>query len=150
MFLLRPGFAKDLSPVTEIIRSAASEIHSANDREAALFHQSGIASWYGPGFYGRKTSSGTRFKKEAFTCAHRSLPFGTVLTVTNLNNGKSVEVTVNDRGPFIKPRILDLSYAAAREIGLLKSGVAQISLIEKTQDSVFTELDLREFRPSHR
>ncbi|MBF0491749.1 MAG: septal ring lytic transglycosylase RlpA family protein [Deltaproteobacteria bacterium] len=90
--------------------------------------QEGFASWYGPGFYGRRTASGEVFRKQAFTAAHRSLPFGTRLKVVNENNGKEVEVTVNDRGPFIKGRILDLSYAAARELGILKPGHARVSL----------------------
>ncbi|MBL7685247.1 MAG: septal ring lytic transglycosylase RlpA family protein [Deltaproteobacteria bacterium] len=92
------------------------------------FRQTGMASWYGPGFYGRKTASGERFKKHLLTCAHRSLPFGTELLVTNLENGKSVEVIVNDRGPFVRDRILDLSPAAAKEIGLIHSGSAKVEL----------------------
>jgi peptidoglycan lytic transglycosylase len=92
------------------------------------YHEVGLASWYGPGFYGRKTASGDRFKKKGFTCAHRTLPFGTQLLVTNLENGKSVEVIVNDRGPFIRNKIIDLSYAAAKEIGILKMGRAKVEL----------------------
>ena len=107
----------------------------------STFHQEGLASWYGPGFYGRKTASGIRFKKEGFTCAHRTLPFGTKLIVTNLETGKSIEVLVNDRGPYVAPRILDLSYAAAREIGVLKTGVAKVELKEKSQESKFSRLD---------
>jgi len=105
------------------------------EEEGLLFRQEGLASWYGPGFYGRKTANGTRFKKEALTCAHRTLPFGTRLIVTNPNTGQSVEVLVNDRGPYIPPRIIDLSYAAARQIGLLKSGVMTVTLVEKVKDA---------------
>lgn len=82
----------------------------------------GIASWYGPGFHGRRTASGVRFDMEALTAAHRSLPFGTVVRVRSLVNGRSVDVLITDRGPFIKRRVIDLSRAAARALGLLESG----------------------------
>lgn len=93
-----------------------------------LFQEKGHASWYGPGFYGRKTASGERFTKHKLTAAHKTLPFGTRLQVTNLQNGKEVEVVINDRGPFIKGRVIDLSYAAAEKIGLLKAGAAPVVL----------------------
>ena len=86
----------------------------------------GVASWYGPGFQGRRTASGERFNMHKFTCAHKSLPFGTELEVTHLSNGKSVAVRVNDRGPFVRGRVLDLSYAAAQKIGLVGSGHAPV------------------------
>ncbi|MEO1297028.1 MAG: septal ring lytic transglycosylase RlpA family protein [Cyanobacteria bacterium J06636_16] len=88
----------------------------------------GQASWYGPGFHGRRTASGEVFNQEALTAAHRTLPFGTRVLVTNLNNDSQVIVRINDRGPFIHGRILDLSAAAAREIGLHGAGVGQIRL----------------------
>jgi len=90
--------------------------------------QEGKASWYGPGFYGRKTASGERFQKNKLTCAHRNLPFGTRLQVTNLENGKQIEVVVNDRGPFIYSRILDLSYAAAKELDIIHPGEAKVQV----------------------
>src|SRR5512142_1997040 len=73
--------------------------------------QTGIASWYGPGFYGKATASGSIYGQEDLTAAHQTLPLGTHLLVTNLQNGSTIQVTVNDRGPFAKGRILDLSYA---------------------------------------
>ena len=88
----------------------------------------GIASWYGPGFHGRKTASGERFNQNALTAAHRSLPFGTRVKVTNLNNGRSVVVRINDRGPFTRGRIVDLSSGAARIIGLKGSGTAPVRI----------------------
>jgi rare lipoprotein A len=88
----------------------------------------GIASYYGGKFHGRKTANGEIFDVTRLTAAHRSLPFGTRLKVTNLRNGRSVVVRVNDRGPFIKGRILDLSYAGAVALGFIQSGVAPISL----------------------
>ncbi|HDH49821.1 MAG TPA: septal ring lytic transglycosylase RlpA family protein [Nitrospirae bacterium] len=86
------------------------------------------ASWYGPKFHGRATSSGEIFNMYDMTCAHKGFPFGTRLRVTNLKNGKSVVVTVNDRGPFVAGRDLDLSYAAAKEIGLVKAGVGRVRI----------------------
>lgn len=86
----------------------------------------GIASWYGPGFHGRRTASGERFNQNALTAAHRSLPFGTKVRVTNPRNGRSVVVRINDRGPHVRGRIIDLSAGAAKVLGV--SGVAPISL----------------------
>ncbi len=88
--------------------------------------QASVASWYGPGFQGRRTASGERFNTHAFTAAHKSLPFGTRLKVTNVGTGRSVVVRINDRGPFVRGRELDLSHAAARAIGM--SGTARISI----------------------
>ncbi len=88
----------------------------------------GISSWYGPEFNGRATASGETFDMDGRTAAHRTLPFGTVLRVTNLDNGRSVKVTVNDRGPFIEGRILDLSRGAAKEIRMVKSGIAEVEI----------------------
>lgn len=111
----------------------------------------GIASWYGPKFYGRKTASGERFTKHAFTCAHKTLPFGTRLEVTNLYNNKSVEVIVNDRGPYIGRRVIDLSYAAAKEIDLLKTGTAKVAIRQLTPttsevEEILSEMKQNSFR----
>ncbi len=89
---------------------------------------SGMASWYGPGFQGNPTASGERFNQYALTAAHPSLPFGTRVQVTNTNNGRSVVVRINDRGPFAGGRILDLSRGAAQAIGVVSSGVAPVRL----------------------
>ncbi|MBF2073272.1 MAG: septal ring lytic transglycosylase RlpA family protein [Synechococcales cyanobacterium C42_A2020_086] len=89
---------------------------------------SGMASWYGPGLHGNYSASGEIFNQEAMTAAHRSLPFGTQVRVTNLDNGRSVIVRINDRGPFSHGRVIDLSAGAARIIGLVHSGVAPVSL----------------------
>jgi rare lipoprotein A len=86
------------------------------------------ASWYGSEFHGRPTSSGEIFNMHALTCAHKEFPFGTRLRVTHLRNNKSVVVTVNDRGPFIAGRDLDLSYAAANEIGLIGPGTGEVRI----------------------
>ncbi|MDH6059876.1 septal ring lytic transglycosylase RlpA family protein [Chrysosporum bergii ANA360D] len=88
----------------------------------------GIASFYGRGFAGRPTATGERFNPEAMTAAHRSLPFGTRVRVTNVRNGRSVVVRINDRGPFIRGRIIDVSTGAARAIGIINSGLAPVKI----------------------
>jgi rare lipoprotein A len=90
--------------------------------------EKGTASWYGLQFHGHRTASGERFNMNELTAAHPSLPFGTLLEVRNVRNGRSVVVRVNDRGPFSKSRILDLSFGAAREIGLVLTGTAQVEV----------------------
>jgi len=92
------------------------------------FYQKGEASWYGPGFNGKKTASGEIFDMNRLTAAHRKLPFGTKVKVTNLKNNKSVIVRINDRGPYKKGRIIDLSRKAAIQIGLVKDGVAPVKI----------------------
>ncbi len=86
----------------------------------------GLASYYGKRFQGRTTASGAPFDMHAFTCAHPSAPFGTRLRVTELERGRSVVVTVNDRGPFARGRVVDLSLAAARKLGIVERGVARV------------------------
>lgn len=88
----------------------------------------GNASWYGSKFHGRKTSNGEKFNKHKLTAAHKSLPFNTMVLVTNLKNNKSVVVRINDRGPYKNDRIIDLSEAAAKEIDIKKQGIAYIKL----------------------
>lgn len=92
------------------------------------FHQSGGASWYGKKFHGLKTSSGEKYDMYKMTAAHRNLPLPTYIRVTNKANGKSAIVKVNDRGPFHSERILDLSYAAAAKLDMLKTGTAQVTI----------------------
>ncbi len=88
------------------------------------------ASWYGPGFHGRKTANGEKFDQMSYTAAHKSLRFGTLLKITNPKNGKSIVVRINDRGPYIEGRDLDLSKAAAHELGLMRKGVARLKVEE--------------------
>lgn len=95
---------------------------------AGAYFQQGRASWYGPGFHGRRTASGERYDMHELTAAHPTLPFGTRVVVTNLDNGRKVEVRITDRGPFAKQRILDLSYAAAGAIGLVAPGSGRVGL----------------------
>lgn len=96
----------------------------------------GQASWYGPGFSGKKTASGDVFDEEKFTAAHKTIPLGSRAKVTNLANGKSVEVEINDRGPFIPGRIIDLSQAAAQALGIVDRGVAKVRVDVLPDDSI--------------
>ena len=88
----------------------------------------GIASWYGPGFYGRRTANGELFRKGTLTAAHRTLPFGTIVRVINLENGRSVNVRINDRGPFKYHRVIDLAHGAASELNMLRAGEINVRL----------------------
>jgi rare lipoprotein A len=92
------------------------------------YFQVGLASWYGSKLHGGQTASGERFDMDGYTAAHRSLPIGTMVRVINLKNGKDVVVRINDRGPFNSRRIIDLSRAAAKAIGLITSGVARVKV----------------------
>ena len=102
--------------------------HARHARKKA-FRQVGRASWYGiSSTRGLRTASGELFNPEAFTGAHPTLPFGTMVKVTNLRNGRSADVRINDRGPFVGGRIIDVSYAAAHELGMMGRGVARVRI----------------------
>ncbi|MDR0719272.1 MAG: septal ring lytic transglycosylase RlpA family protein, partial [Treponema sp.] len=101
---------------------------AAGGQGSLIFRQQGIASWYGSEFDGRPTASGEIFDSSKFTAAHPSLPFGTILTVTNTQNNRQVTVRVNDRGPFVAARIIDLSRAAAETLDMLVTGTAPVSV----------------------
>jgi len=106
--------------------------------------ETGPASWYGPKFHGKLTASGEVFHQEKFTAAHPTLPWGSRVKVTNLDNGKSVDVRINDRGPFGKGRIIDLSRAAARALGMVGRGITTVRLewlsdSEKTNELVLQD-----------
>lgn len=93
------------------------------------FAQSGVASWYGPGFHGKTTASGETYNMHALTAAHNTLPLNTVLKVTNLANNKEVLVRVNDRGPFVDDRLIDLSFAAATKLEMVSSGTVPVRVV---------------------
>jgi rare lipoprotein A len=107
-------------------RSARVPAPAAPARAGAI--ETGVASWYGVPYHGRRAASGEIYDMAELTAAHRSLPFQTWVEVTNLSNGRSVGVRINDRGPFVRGRIIDLSQAAAREIGMLGPGTARVQL----------------------
>ncbi|WP_147027178.1 septal ring lytic transglycosylase RlpA family protein [Methylobacterium oxalidis] len=109
------------------LAAAACIATSGAEADEPSAEQAGVASWYGPGFHGRRTANGERFNTRALTAAHRTLPFGTRVRVTNQTNGRSVVVRINDRGPYAGGRVIDLSSASAQAIGV--SGTAKVSVV---------------------
>ena len=105
-----------------------AETANAKEKPSGMRVASGSASWYGPGFHGRKTANGERYDMHGLTAAHRSLPFGTKVRVTNRKNGKSVVVRINDRGPYAGGRVIDLSRGAAQAVSMIDSGVVPVNL----------------------
>ncbi len=97
-------------------------------KPGGLASQTGVASWYGGRWHGGPTASGERYNQWSMTAAHKTLPFGTFVRVTNLHNGKATVVRINNRGPYIKGRVIDLSVQAAREIGMYGRGIASVRL----------------------
>ncbi len=122
------GFAPPLKNIEGKPARENNTIENAFNPHRVINAINGIASWYGPGFHGRLTANGERFNQNELTAAHPSLPFGTTVRVTNKNNGRSVIVRINDRGPFTGGRIIDLSAAAAQVIGMVSSGVAPVQV----------------------
>jgi rare lipoprotein A len=118
------------APKPVAVKSGASSDDSDIDVAPAAgeFQQKGVASWYGREFQGKKTASGEKFNMNDYTAAHKTLPLGSVVLVKNLENGKTVKVRINDRGPFAKGRIIDLSHAAAKKLDMVSSGEAQVSI----------------------
>ena len=108
--------------------SVIEKLNTVASNTVRKFSQTGMASWYGRQFHGRKTASGETFDMNALTAAHRSLPLNCFIRVTNKTNGKSVVVKVNDRGPFHGNRVLDLSYGAAKQLGITNAGTAKVSI----------------------
>lgn len=105
---------------------SSKSTYTNNSRERSI--ERGVASWYGPGFQGKKTANGETFNTNHLTAAHRTLPFNTQLRVKNLGNGKSVVVRINDRGPYAKDRIIDLSKEAATKLDMIQAGTARVEL----------------------
>ena len=103
---------------------------------APSFSQEGVASYYAAKFENRKTADGERFKSDGFTAAHRTLPLGTMVRVTNLENHRSVIVRINDRGPFMRKRIIDLSPAAARALGIRNQGLMRVRVEVVREEAV--------------
>ncbi|RLB59926.1 MAG: septal ring lytic transglycosylase RlpA family lipoprotein [Deltaproteobacteria bacterium] len=95
-----------------------------------------IASWYGPGFHGNKSASGERYNMYDFTAAHKILPIGTYVLVTNLENGRQVVVRINDRGPFVNNRCIDLSYSAAKALGIIGKGLAKVKIVALSEGKI--------------
>ena len=115
LLLLLGADVAQASPSAEEFQSEQTRVH-------------GAASWYGPGFYGRRTASGELFGPDTLTAAHRTLPFGTRVRVTNLENGKTVVVRINDRGPFRRHRVIDLAHGAATVLQMKQAGEVPVAM----------------------
>lgn len=120
------GNAQPLSKVAGMPKPQSPKLPQNIALGPVRFSLSGLASWYGPGFHGRRSANGEIYNQNALTAAHKSLPFGTRVRVTNRNTGRSVVVRINDRGPYIGGRVIDLSAAAARTIGVVQTGIAPV------------------------
>jgi hypothetical protein len=119
-----PKIVKDFQLFTNSLKNTPEHFV----KKYGNYIQTGFASWYGGNFHGRNAADGNVFNKNQFTAAHKTLPFGTVVQVTNLYNGKKCIVKITDRGPFIQGRIIDLSKIAASEIGMVSSGVSRVKV----------------------
>ena len=116
-------------PLVPLPALPPSPVETKTDASSKLIEVvQGAASWYGPGFYGRTTANGERFRKGTLTAAHRTLPFGTKVRVTNLSNGRSVVVRINDRGPFKHHRVIDLAHGAASQLQMMQAGEVPVKL----------------------
>lgn len=126
-------------------KSTAQKQGSATTK--SVHTEVGEASWYGPGFHGHETASGETFNQKSMTAAHPSLPMGTKAEVINLDNGKKVEVTINDRGPYAKGRAIDLSSGAAKKLDMKKTGTVQVKITAKRTKKKRSGAD--HAKPSH-
>jgi rare lipoprotein A len=144
-----PGDHLNPAPVT----SASVDNPTSGTRAHATRHhwyQFGVASWYGRLFQGKTTASGQPYDENAMTCAHRSLPLGSLLRVTNLRNHRSVVVRVNDRGPVPEDRVIDLSYAAAETLGFSERGLAPVKVELLSSNAQVAELTVPDNLPASR
>lgn len=125
-------FSAMLMPLLLTVSAAAQDAEATSDDAAQIDEETaitgGMASYYGSELAGNRTANGERFDPGRFTAAHRTLPFGSMVRVTNVSNGDSVIVRINDRGPFSRGRVIDVSQAAARAIGMHRSGTARVKL----------------------
>ena len=132
----RPAFASALAPALAVAAVALLVVFSTACASTPKpvpsiergWTQNGVASWYGPDFHGRLTANGEVYDMYGLTAAHKSLPFDTVVEVENLENGRTVHVRINDRGPFVRGRVIDLSYTAAEKIEMIGPGTARVRL----------------------
>ncbi|MGH7014725.1 MAG: septal ring lytic transglycosylase RlpA family protein [Stellaceae bacterium] len=126
------------APVPPAPPPPSAPAESTTQTSRPVFTQVGFASWYGPHFDGKRTADGERFDRNALTAAHRTLPINSYVRVTNLANNRSVIVRINDRGPYARNRIIDLSAEAARELRIRKGGIARVRIELVTADEAST------------
>ncbi len=136
------GTTQTAAPVTPFSKNSYEiygKVYHPID-SAIGFRQQGVASWYGKQFHEKKTANGETYNMHAMTAAHKTLPFGTMIEVKNVENNKTTIVRINDRGPFCRDRIIDLSFSAAKEIGMIKNGTATVEIVALgTDDEVLAE-----------
>ncbi len=125
---LNSAIEAEVLPAAEPVAAPVKAEPPKPPAPAVVSVSTGQASWYGPGFFGNRTANGEVFRPGTLTAAHRTLPFGTRVRVTNLWNGRSAVVRINDRGPFHGSRVIDLAHGAANQLGLVSSGVAKVKL----------------------
>ena len=125
--MIKPRFIRQAA-IAAVTFLAMVPVALAHEGGSAGKQQAGMASWYGPGFHGRQTANGETFDMNDLTAAHRTLPFGTRVRVTNEATDESVVVRINDRGPHARSRVIDLSKEAAEDIGLVSTGVGRVKL----------------------
>src|SRR6266403_4182138 len=141
-------FPREIPPIAKVPSSPETEQAPSTEVIPApsqpTMMETGLASWYGPKFHGKRTASGEVFNQEKFTAAHRTLPWGSRVKVTNLANGKSVDVRINDRGPFGKGRIIDVSRASARALGMVGRGITTVRVECLSDSEISNELVLQD------
>jgi len=117
-------------------KSSSTKSNKSNNTSSNKNISKGVSSWYGPNFHGKLTANGEVYDMYGITAAHKSLPLNTIVRVTNLDNGKSIILRINDRGPYVKDRVLDCSFGAAKKLGFYKKGTAfvKIEIIELGDD----------------
>jgi len=125
----RYGISVALCAALAVSACSFSRRYPGSYSRPGAYREVGEASYYGREAHGKTTASGEKFNMNAYTAAHKTLPFGTKVRVTNLTNNKSVVVRINDRGPFVAGRIIDLSYAAAKKIKMLDAGITDVELV---------------------
>ncbi len=132
-------FSRLFLPILILTFTTGCQVNKGNKGKLI---DSGTASWYGPGFHGRLTANGEKFNMNDLTAAHRTLAFGTIVKVVNQDNGKSVVVRINDRGPYAKNRVIDLSKKAAKQLDMIGPGTAKVSIyqISNTDNSRVTDV----------
>jgi rare lipoprotein A len=135
------GSAPAADPTTQGTPLADAKPLTDDGDDASDFHQTGRASWYGRGFHGRRTANGERYDMHALTAAHRTLPLGSYVRVTNPATSRSVVVRINDRGPYARGRVIDLSMAAATALDMRRCGTARVKIEGLTQQEARAEMN---------
>ena len=128
LFLAAASCMQPLPPRTPRDRPTPPPKVEKKKKPSQKWYQEGVASYYGRKFHGRRTANGERYDMYGVSAAHKTLPFGTIVLVRNMKNGRELKVRINDRGPFVKGRIIDLSYGAAKKLGMIQDGIVAVRI----------------------